>query len=175
MFLDTSDLEKRNQVFPGSSTGITICVPQVLILFCDILIFSLSEMGNLASLNEPHRAPSLCFNVSLLLKSYILKVQKNVLKECVQKTTMFYIRICNSLIHIHLAGNSFHFLNFRLDTEQLRSLDLLYMSLLFQQSFFIIHGVVIYIAPYIWFGFFSPHIYLYEKGELFSNTSVTHP
>lgn len=125
MFLDTSDLEKRNQVFPGSSTGITICVPQVLIVFCDILIFSLSEMGNLASQNEPHRAPSLCFNVSLLLRSYILKVQKNISKDCIQKTTMFYIRICNSLIHIHLAGNSFHFLNFRLDTEQLRSLDLL--------------------------------------------------
>lgn len=74
--------------FPGLSIGIAFWV-QVIISFCDTSVFSLSYMGNLALQKELRRAPSWCSNVSLLLKSHILKILRNVFQESAYRQPRF--------------------------------------------------------------------------------------
>lgn len=124
-------------------------------------------MGNLASQDEPHRAPSLCSNVSLLVKSYILKVQRGVFQKSVYRKMLCFT---SESAVASSTGNSFHFLSFSLDTEQLRCLDLLCVCLLFQQSFFIIHIVLQGWAYALLHVFASPlplpHISVWKRGAI---------
>lgn len=52
--------------------------------------------------SQDDRLPSLCSNVSLLLKSYVLRYREMCFKR-MSTEKQFYIRICSSLVHVPLA------------------------------------------------------------------------
>lgn len=94
-------------------------------------------------------------------------------KSMYRKTSTFHIRICNNLIHTHLTGNSFHLLNFRVNTEQFTSP--IYASYSSKASSY--KDGHAHCSMYMLL-FFSLHIYIYifvyEKGKLFLDISGTY-